>query len=185
MNKLCVLAISIVVLMFIGFIGYQIYRIKFEIALEISIRYLRNCAYDIQEVLTAEKCHYLEYKKLISESENIIGALSNLRIDMTRHYTYSAGQTYYLFDRYFKLVFEPFFTDAYKLLEESDDFNNEYYKDSIKLLKSRNQNDLAYVERFRKRYRVKESWRCQCEYIDELSISIKNLKEKLNARDME
>ena len=185
MNKLCVLTVSIVVLMLIGFIGYQIYLIKFEIDLDISIRYLRNCTYDIQEVLAAEKCHYLEYKKLISESQNIIGILTNLRIDMTKYHKYSAGQTYYLFDKYFKLVFEPFFADVYKLLEESDDFNNEYYKDSIKLLKSRNQDDLAYIERFQKRYRVKESWRCQCEYIDELSISIKNLKEKLNARDME
>lgn len=185
MNKLCVLAVSIVVLMLIGFIGYQIYHIKFEIDLDISIQYLINCVYDIQEVLTAEKCHYLEYEKLISESKNIISILTNLRIDMTNYHKYSAGQTYYLFDKYFKFVFEPFFADVYKLLEESDDFNNEYYKDSIKLLKSRNQDDLAYIERFQKRYRIKESWRCQCEYIDELSISIKKLKEKLNARDME
>ena len=184
MDKLCVLALSVVVLMIIGFIGYQIYQIKFENDLDISIRYLRKCVYDIREVLTVEKCNYLKYRKLISESENSICVLTNLHIDMTRYHKYSVCQTYYLFDKYFKLVFEPFFENAYKLLEERDDFNNEYYKDSIKLLKSRNQDDLVYVDRFRKRYRVKESWRCQCDYMDELSVSIKNLKEKLNARDI-
>lgn len=181
MNAMCKIILIIFLLLFVREVISLIYYIYIGNKLESSIRHLIRCVNDIFDVLNAGYKYFnLDTNGYTKEAKVMLAKLYQLRCSIHIS-TIGPFSSYYVFDKYMEYIFNPFYADATKLIDKYYDnyCDNYQFKKSIDLFRKRSEEDLAYIENFRKKNRVKESWKRDCDYndfINELKISLDNIK---------
>lgn len=180
MNTACKIILIILLILLARAVISLIYYIYISNELEASINHINRCVDDIFDVLnTCYKKFSLDTNGYIKEAKIIFAKLRQLRacIHMSSIGPFSA---YYIFDKYMDAVFDPFYAGISDLISKYyiEYEYDEQFKKSIDLLRKRNEDDLRYVENFRKKNKVKKSWRCDYEnnFVNELKMSLDNIE---------
>ena len=170
---LVLLARAVISLMYYIYIGDK---------LEISINHINRCVDDIFDVLTTcDKKFNLETKGYVKEAKIISAKLQQMRACIHKS-SIGSFSAYYIFDKYMEAVFDPFYISATDLISKYyvEYYYNDQFTKSIDLLRKRNEEDLSYVENFRKKIKVKESWKCDYtnKFVNELKTSLDQIEVK-------
>lgn len=182
MNISCKIILIILLILLARAVISLIYYIYIGDKLEASINHINRCVDDIFDVLnTCYKIFNLDTNGYTKEAKIIYAKLQQIRACI---HTSSIGSfsAYYIFDKYMDVVFDPFYAGASDLISKYyvKYQHNEQFKKSIDLLRKRNEEDLCYVENFRKKIKVKESWRCDYanNFVNELKMSLDHIEVK-------